>query len=70
MRVGTGTVKGRRLRQITGSIRPTSGRVRGALFDMLADWIIDRTVVDLCAGSGSLGIEAPENFQTPHIRYR
>jgi 16S rRNA (guanine(966)-N(2))-methyltransferase RsmD len=25
---------------------------------MLADWIIDRTVVDLCAGSGSLGIEA------------
>ena len=34
MRVGTGTVKGRRLRQITGSIRPTSGRVRGALFDM------------------------------------
>ena len=58
MRVGTGTVKGRRLRQITGSIRPTNGRVRGALFDMLADWIIDRTVVDLCAGSGSLGIEA------------
>jgi 16S rRNA (guanine966-N2)-methyltransferase len=58
LRVGTGTVKGRRLKQVAGSIRPTSGRVRGALFDSLADWIIDRTVVDLCAGSGSLGIEA------------
>jgi 16S rRNA (guanine(966)-N(2))-methyltransferase RsmD len=28
------------------------------LFDALAAWIGDRTVVDLCAGTGSLGIEA------------
>lgn len=58
LRVGTGTVKGRRLKRVTGSIRPTSGRVRGSLFDMLADRVVDRNVLDVCAGSGSLGIEA------------
>lgn len=58
LRIGTGTAKGRRLKTVTGAMRPTGIRVRGSLFDILSVRIVDGTVVDLCAGSGSLGIEA------------
>ena len=58
LRIGTGIAKGRRLRSVTGAIRPTGNRVRGSLFDILSTRIVDSTVLDLCAGSGSLGIEA------------
>ena len=58
LRIGTGTAKGRRLKTVTGAMRPTGSRVRGSLFDILSVRIVDGTVVDLCAGSGSLGIEA------------
>ncbi len=58
LRIGTGIAKGRRLRSVTGAIRPTGSRVRGSLFDILSTRIVDSTVLDLCAGSGSLGIEA------------
>ena len=58
LRIGTGIAKGRRLRSLTGTIRPTGSRVRGSLFDILSTRIVDGTVLDLCAGSGSLGIEA------------
>ncbi len=58
LRIGTGTAKGRRLKTVTGAMRPTGSRVRGSLFDILSVRIFDGTVVDLCAGSGSLGIEA------------
>ena len=58
LRIGTGIAKGRRLRTVTGALRPTGSRVRGSLFDILSTRIVDVTVLDLCAGSGSLGIEA------------
>ncbi len=58
LRIGTGIAKGRRLRSVTGAIRPTGSRVRGSLFDILSTRVVDSTVLDLCAGSGSLGIEA------------
>ena len=58
LRIGTGTAKGRRLKTVTGAMRPTGSRVRGSLFDILSVRTVDGTVVDLCAGSGSLGIEA------------
>ncbi len=58
LRVGTGIAKGRRLKSVTGAIRPTGSRVRGSLFDILSSRIDDCIVLDLCAGSGSLGIEA------------
>ncbi len=58
LRVGTGVAKGRRLKSVTGTIRPTSSRVRGSLFDILSTRIGGRVVLDLCAGSGILGIEA------------
>jgi 16S rRNA (guanine966-N2)-methyltransferase len=38
--------------------RPTSDRVREALFSTLAARVVDAVVLDLYAGSGALGIEA------------
>jgi 16S rRNA (guanine966-N2)-methyltransferase len=61
MRVIAGTAKGRRLVAPAGlDTRPTSDRVRGALFNALGSMgAVDGAVVlDLFAGSGALGIEA------------
>jgi 16S rRNA (guanine966-N2)-methyltransferase len=41
-----------------GGVRPTSGRVRTALFDRLGSRVVGATALDLFAGSGTLGIEA------------
>ncbi len=58
MRVIAGALRGRRLVAPRGlRTRPTSDRVREALFMMLEPWE-GRRVVDLYAGSGALGIEA------------
>ena len=58
MRVVAGEFKGRRLHTARGSrTRPTSDRVREALFSMLGD-VSGARVLDLYAGSGALGIEA------------
>jgi 16S rRNA (guanine966-N2)-methyltransferase len=61
MRVIGGTAKRRRLRapDIEG-LRPTSDRVREAIFDILASRgvIEGAAVLDAYAGSGALGIEA------------
>lgn len=61
MRVVAGTAKGRRLQAPDGlGVRPTGDRVREAIFDMLGslDIVEGRSVVDLFAGTGALGIEA------------
>jgi 16S rRNA (guanine966-N2)-methyltransferase len=61
MRVVAGVARGRPLRAPRGGgTRPTSDRVREALFSMLTsmDVIDGATVVDLFAGSGALGVEA------------
>jgi 16S rRNA (guanine966-N2)-methyltransferase len=39
-------------------VRPTSDRLRETLFNVLAPRIIDVRFLDLCAGSGAIGIEA------------
>ena len=58
MRVVAGTLGGRTLRAPKGSeTRPTSDRVREALFSILAS-VDGAHVLDLFAGSGALGIEA------------
>ncbi len=58
MRVIAGTLGGRRLRAPRGlDTRPTSDRVREALFMVLGP-LEGAAVVDLFAGSGALGIEA------------
>lgn len=58
MQVLTGTAKGRKLK-VPGSrkVRPTTSRVKKSIFDKLGD-ISGLKVLDLFAGSGSLGIEA------------
>lgn len=61
MRVVAGLAGGRRLRAPAGrKVRPTSERVREALFNSLGslDVLDGATVLDLFAGTGALGIEA------------
>jgi len=58
MRVIAGDFRGRRLVSPSGATtRPTSDRVREALFSILGP-LDGLTVLDLFAGSGALGIEA------------
>ncbi|HTU78705.1 MAG TPA: 16S rRNA (guanine(966)-N(2))-methyltransferase RsmD [Solirubrobacteraceae bacterium] len=58
MRVIAGRLGGRRLRAPAGrTTRPTSERVREAVFSMLGS-VLDARVLDLFAGTGALGIEA------------
>ncbi len=61
MRVIAGSAKGRRLKTVPSrKVRPTSDRVKEALFSSLESRIEVRgaDVLDLFAGSGALGIEA------------
>lgn len=59
MRVVAGTLRGRRFDAPSGTAtRPTSDRVREALFSILGAAVEDARVLDLFAGSGALGIEA------------
>lgn len=59
MRIIAGRWGGRRLMTPVGSAhRPTQGRVREAVFSRLTDRIEGAVVLDLFAGSGSLGLEA------------
>lgn len=57
LRVTGGSLGGRRFRAPAEDVRPTSDRVREALFARLGD-LSGRAVLDLYAGSGALGIEA------------
>ena len=58
MRVVAGSFKGRTLAAPKGdSVRPTSDKVRGAIFNVLGD-VEGLRVLDLFAGTGALGIEA------------
>lgn len=59
MRVISGKLKGKKLFSLKGqSLRPTSDRVKEAIFDILQDQIRGKKVLDLFAGTGALGIEA------------
>ena len=61
MRVVAGTARGRRLASPSGvDVRPTSDRVREAVFNALHSRgaVVDADVLDLFAGTGALGIEA------------
>ena len=60
MRITGGSVRGRRLAAFRGlDIRPTSDLVREAVFDLLGlRSVSEARVLDLFAGTGSLGIEA------------
>ncbi len=59
MRVITGSARGMRLRTLEGnSVRPTSDKVKEAVFSMLQFQLEGRRVIDLFAGCGQMGIEA------------
>ncbi len=58
MRVIAGSAGGLTLTVPETVTRPTTDRVREALFSSLGDRILDADVLDLYAGSGALGIEA------------
>lgn len=59
MHILSGKLKGRKLANCKAStIRPAMALVRKSIFDTLQDCVTDANVLDLCAGSGILGIEA------------
>lgn len=59
MRVISGSAKGLQLQAVPGrGTRPISDRVKEAVFNILGDSIIGSRVLDLFAGTGSVGIEA------------
>lgn len=59
MRIIGGNLKGRKIKVPRGyEVRPTSNRVREALFSVIGDRIPGSRVLDLFAGTGSLGLEA------------
>lgn len=59
MRVIAGRWRGRPLRAPKGlAVRPTSDRVREAIFGLLGEEVTGASVLDLFAGSGALGLEA------------
>ena len=59
MRIVAGTARGRRLAAPRGTAtRPTSDKVRGAVFDVLGQFFEGGRVLDLYAGSGALALEA------------
>src|SRR4249920_1103819 len=62
MRIGGGHANRRPLRTVAGrAVRPTSGLVRQALFNMLRELVQDAIFIDLFAGTGSVGLEALSN---------
>jgi 16S rRNA (guanine966-N2)-methyltransferase len=59
VRIIGGIYKGRTLRAARGlAVRPTSDRLRETLFNILASRIEGSRFLDICAGSGAVGIEA------------
>ena len=59
MRVITGSARGAKLKTLEGlATRPTSDRVKEAVFNIIQFEVEGRRVLDLFAGSGQLAIEA------------
>jgi 16S rRNA (guanine(966)-N(2))-methyltransferase RsmD len=59
LRIIAGLYRGRQLKSPPSlEVRPTSDRLRETLFNILAPQISNTRFLDLCAGSGAVGIEA------------
>ena len=59
LRIITGEAKGKKLLSLEGeATRPTSDRIKGAMFSSIQFDIEGRRVLDLFAGTGQLGLEA------------
>ncbi len=58
MRIVSGKAGGLRIASPPGSARPTTDRVREAIFSSLGDQVEGARILDLFAGSGAMGMEA------------
>ena len=58
MRIIAGIAKGMPLAVPRGGTRPTSDRVREAIFSSIGERVVNADVLDLFAGTGALGLEA------------
>ena len=59
MRIITGSARGKKLLTLEGNdTRPTSERIKGAIFSSIQFDIENRIVLDIFAGSGQMGLEA------------
>ena len=59
MRIIGGKNKGKKLKEFKGdAIRPTSDRAKESLFNILGQSVLDCAFLDLCAGTGSDGLES------------
>ena len=59
LRIIAGKYRGRNLKSPPSlEVRPTSDRLRETLFNVIAPRIVGSRFLDLCAGSGAVGIEA------------
>ena len=59
MRIIAGKARGRKLiPPATMETRPTLDRVKEAMFSTIQNYLLDAVVIDVFAGTGSLGLEA------------
>lgn len=59
MRIITGEYRGRKLETPIGyDVRPTTDKVKEAIFNIIMNEVWDATCIDLFAGTGNLGLEA------------
>jgi len=59
VRILAGYAKGRKLKGYSRKdVRVTSGKVKGAFFNVIGPYLEEKKFLDLFAGSGSVGIEA------------
>jgi 16S rRNA (guanine966-N2)-methyltransferase len=56
-RISAGVAKGIKLK-VGEDVRPITDRMKQSLFDLLTGYLLQATILDLYAGSGSLGLEA------------
>jgi 16S rRNA (guanine966-N2)-methyltransferase len=59
LRIISGQFRGRKLQSFKGKdVRPTADRIRESMFNIIADRVVNASILDLFAGTGALGIEA------------
>ena len=59
MRIIAGSHKGKKLKSFQGDkIRPTSDRAKESLFNILSSTVVGASFLDVCAGTGAIGLEA------------
>ncbi|HYU97908.1 MAG TPA: 16S rRNA (guanine(966)-N(2))-methyltransferase RsmD [Pyrinomonadaceae bacterium] len=69
LRIIAGKYRGRNLKSPPSlEVRPTSDRLRETLFNVIAPRVAGGRFLDLCAGSGAIGIEATSRGAT-HVTF-